>query len=255
MFMQCSQRIREGTTTWRVWTCWPEADATWASVCNWTAVTPPCCWEQERKSLKCIRTGMHSSRLEITWGRGECLWKASPHTGAFRVLDSSSCPQSGPYNTLLWLTIQIYNAVLLPRNRNFTLLPNIYVKDFYIFLGSQEQNQQVLKAWNYDKEFLGLLKLLKRHQGRTSHGGPNSSLGKLLFYVPKRRLIPTQLTDHFTGNVFRKPPEFLLILGNASQEESHQNPLCPWGRPHQDPFPKEAAGSCQCLAEWGQGGG
>lgn len=56
-FMQCLQRIREGTTTWRVWTCWPEADATWASVCNWTAVTPPCCWEQEQEELEMCQEG------------------------------------------------------------------------------------------------------------------------------------------------------------------------------------------------------
>lgn len=104
-----------------------------------------------------------SQDLRSLEGGGSVSEKLHP-TQEFQNLDSSSCPQSGLYNTLLWLTIQIYNAVLLPRNRNSTPLLNIYVKDFYIFLGSQEQNQQVLKAWNYDKEFQGLLKLLKHHQ-------------------------------------------------------------------------------------------
>lgn len=116
-------------------------------------------WERTAQDLRSLEGG----------GRGACLWKASPHIGAFRVLDSSSWPQSGPHNTLLWLTVHIYNAVLLPRNRNSTTLLNMYVKYFYIFLGSQEQNQQVLKVWNYNKEFQVLLKLLKHHQGRTSH--------------------------------------------------------------------------------------
>lgn len=58
--------IREVTTTWRVWTCWPEADATWASVCSWTAVTPPCCWEQEQGELetwKCTALTAHNTLL------------------------------------------------------------------------------------------------------------------------------------------------------------------------------------------------
>lgn len=66
-FMQCLQRIREGTTTWRVWTCWPEADATWASVCNWTAVTPPCCWEQEQEELEMCQEG------NVWFKTGDCL--------------------------------------------------------------------------------------------------------------------------------------------------------------------------------------
>lgn len=52
--------IREVTTTWSVWTCWPEADATWASVCNWTAVTPPCCWEQEQEELETRKCTAHT---------------------------------------------------------------------------------------------------------------------------------------------------------------------------------------------------
>lgn len=37
------------TTTWRVCTCWPEAGATWASVCSCTAVTVPC--DRDREPL------------------------------------------------------------------------------------------------------------------------------------------------------------------------------------------------------------
>lgn len=232
MFMQCSQRIREGTTTWRVWTCWPEADATWASVCNWTAVTPPCCWEQEQEELEMYQKG--NAQLK-TWDHlregGSVSEKLHP-TREFQSLDSSSCPQSGPYNTLLWLTIPIYNAVLLPRNRNSTPLQNIYVKDFYIFLGSQEQNQQVLKAWNYDKEFQGLLKLLKHHQEE-------------LVTVIQSLVLISYSSTFPNEDLF--PPNWLTTL-QAMFSESHQKPLCSWGRPHQDPLPKEAAGSCQCLS-------
>lgn len=36
------------TTTWSVWTCWPEAVTTGASVCSCTAVTVPCVCRQGR---------------------------------------------------------------------------------------------------------------------------------------------------------------------------------------------------------------
>lgn len=192
----------------------------------------PAAENRNRKSLKCIRTGTHSSRLEITWRRGGSVSEKLHPTREFQSLDSSSCPQSGPYNTLLWLTIPIYNAVLLPRNRNSTPLQNIYVKDFYIFLGSQEQNQQVLKAWNYNKEFQGLLKLLKHHQEELV------TVIQSLVLISYSSTFPNE--DLFSLN-------WLTTL-QAMFSESHQKPLCSWGRPHQDPFPKEASGSCQCLS-------
>lgn len=100
--MQCSRRVGEGTTTWRVWTCWPEADATWASVCNWTAVTPPCCWEQEQERAWNVSGGKWTTRRENTLplGRegGKSFQKGQTPSTESVFVEDSRITDSSPLN-------------------------------------------------------------------------------------------------------------------------------------------------------------
>lgn len=226
--MQCLQRVRESTTTCRVWTCWPEADATWASVCNWTAVTPPCCWEQEQEELEMCqegnvwfktwdyltsyRRGRESSFNSPTLQRTFKLYRFPTlklvcwRLAGSKVISplspkwtSKHTPMTQNIKRVVMINMKTFNTVLPSRNRHLVLLPKSYFN--VPFISSNELTRtKVLTTLKLQWRILGLK--CNYQKGRTKQ----SLWTKIIFMrsmllCTKTKINSIQL-DYLMSNIF-----------------------------------------------------